>query len=84
MRKKDINQKTGSKKIKTTSLKTKNSTHILISFSFSFSTIEADVIEKTNKAVREAALVLSNRGYPVDSQLLHSAVEHQIQHALGL
>lgn len=47
------------------------------------STIEADVIEKTTKVIREAASVLSDKGIQVDSQLLHSAVEHQIQHALG-
>ncbi|XP_065201622.1 protein qui-1 isoform X2 [Planococcus citri] len=58
-----------------------NSSNYVLNQTFA---IEADIIEKTTKAIREAAAVLSNRGYPVNSQLLHSAVEHQIQHALDL
>ena len=49
----------------------------------SYSTIEADVIEETTKVIREAASILLQRGIPVDPQLLHSAVEHQIKHALS-
>ncbi|KAK7595341.1 hypothetical protein V9T40_013166 [Parthenolecanium corni] len=46
--------------------------------------IEADVIEKATREIRKAACVLSKRRIPVDPQLLHSAVEHQVRHALDL
>ena len=52
-------------------------------FVFPCSTIEADVIEKTTKVIRKVASILSDRGIPVDPQLLHSAVEHQVKHALS-
>lgn len=48
-----------------------------------FSNIEADVIEKATKEIRRAASILSKRKVAVDPQLLHSAVEHQILHALS-
>lgn len=47
------------------------------------SAIEADVIENATQEIRQAALMLSEKGTAVDPQLLHSAVEHQILHALS-
>ena len=56
---------------------------MLNDFCFPFSTIGTDVIEKTTNVIREAASILSERNVPVDPQLLKSAVEYQIDHALS-